>query len=300
MRVLVTGATGLIGRALCARLERAVVLSREPDRAKQRLGPVEAYLWAPEHGPPPAQALGGLDVVYHLAGEPIADRRWTAEQKRRLRDSRVHATRNLVAGLEALAQRPRALVSASAVGFYGERGEQELDETSERGDGFLAELCADWEREALSAERLGVRVACVRTGLVLAGQGGALARLLPLFRLGLGGKLGSGEQWLPWVALDDVVGLLLHAGSDDAVRGAINAVGPRPVRNATFTVALAHALHRPALLRVPAAALRLALGELSELLTASQHVLPRVAERTGYRFRHAELASALAAALRAG
>jgi hypothetical protein len=236
-------------------------------------------------------------VVFNLAGEPVAEGRWTAERKRRIRDSRVLGTRNLVAGLAAQESRPRVLVSASAVGYYGDRDDEVLDETSSSGHGFLAEICVEWEREALAAERLGIRVVCVRTGIVLAPGGGALARMLTSFRLGAGGKLGSGRQWMAWIHLDDEVGILIHASQDARIRGAINAVGPRPVTNAEFTRALGHAIHRPAFLPVPMTALRLAFGEMSEILTASQRVLPREAERTGYTFKHPELAGALAAAL---
>jgi len=238
-------------------------------------------------------------VVFNLAGEPVAEGRWTAERKRRIRDSRVLGTRNLVAGLAGLESRPQVLVTASAVGYYGDRGDEALDETSSPGHGFLADVCVEWEREALAAERLGIRVVCVRTGIVLARGGGALARMLTPFRMGAGGKLGDGRQWMPWINLDDEVGILLHAMNDDRIHGAINAVGPRPVTNAAFTRALGHAVHRPAFLPMPKTALRLAFGEMSVILTASQRVLPKEAERTGYTFKHPELAGALAAVLTA-
>jgi uncharacterized protein (TIGR01777 family) len=298
MRTLVTGATGLIGRGLIERLESAVVLSRDPADARRRLGAVEAHPWSAEAGPPPAAALRGAEVVFNLAGEPVAEGRWTAERKRRIRDSRVLGTRHLVAGLAAEESRPRVLVSASAVGFYGDRGDEELDETSSAGQGFLAEVCAEWEREALEAERLGIRVVCARIGIVLAHGGGAMAKMITPFRLGAGGRLGSGKQWMPWVHLDDVVGILMHASRDARIRGAVNAVGPGPVTNADFTRALGRALHRPAVLPVPSLALRVAFGDMSEILVASQRVFPRAAERTGYAFAHPELGGALAAALR--
>jgi uncharacterized protein (TIGR01777 family) len=294
MRTLATGATGLIGRELIGTLGSAVVLSRNPEHARRTLRGVEAHAWAPEAGPPPDAALRGVEVVFNLAGEPVAEGRWTDERKRRIRDSRVLGTRNLVAGLAAMESRPRVLVSASAVGYYGDRGDDELDETSSSGHGFLADVCVEWEREALAAERLGIRVVCVRTGIVLAPSGGALAKMLTPFRLGAGGKLGSGRQWMPWVHLDDEVGILIHAMKDSRIHGAINAVGPRPVTNSEFTRALGHAMHRPAFLSVPQTALRLAFGEMSEILTASQRVLPKEAERTGYTFKHPDLAGALA------
>jgi uncharacterized protein (TIGR01777 family) len=296
-RALLTGATGLIGARLAAQLGDFVVLSRDPQGAQRKLVAAEAHAWLPEAGPPPAAALANLDVVFHLAGEPVAEGRWTAEKKRRIRDSRVMGTRHLLAGLAAQASRPRVLVCASAVGYYGDRGDEVLDETSAAGRGFLAEVCAAWEGEARSAEALGIRVVSVRIGIVLSRDGGALAKLLGPFRLGAGGQLGSGRQWMPWIHLDDLVGLLLHAAGSDDVRGAMNAVSPHPVTNRDFTRTLARLLHRPALLNVPAFALRLALGEMSEVLTASARVLPRLAERTGYVFRHPDLDAALAALL---
>jgi len=296
-RTLVTGVTGLIGRALLARLGGAVVLSRDPEDAKRKLPATQAHAWSPEAGLPPAVALDGADVVFHLAGEPVAEGRWTADKKRRIRDSRVLGTRNLVAGLAALENRPRVLVSVSAVGYYGDRGDEELVETSPAGRGFLADVCVDWEREALAAAELGLRVVCARIGIVLAQGGGALARMLPAFRLGAGGKLGDGRQWIPWIHLDDVVGILLHASQVARIHGAINAVGPRPVTNAAFTRALGQAVHRPAFLTVPKIALLLAFGEMGEILTDSQRVLPKVAEQTGYVFKHADLDGALKAAL---
>lgn len=297
MRALVTGGTGFLGRTLLARLDEPVVLSRDPARAARGPGSVRAVRWEPEAGPAPVEAFRGVDAVFNLAGEPVADGRWTPEKKRRIRDSRVAGTRNLVAGLAALDSRPRVLVSASAVGYYGDRGDEELDEGSAPGNGFLASVCEEWEREARAAEALGVRVVCVRIGIVLAKRGGALARMLTPFKLGAGGRLGTGKQWMSWIHIDDVAGMLLHAARNNEVHGAMNAVSPNPVRNSDFTRALAHALHRPAILPVPAFALRIAFGEMSEILTGSQRALPRVAERSGYVFKQPELAPALRAVL---
>jgi uncharacterized protein len=299
MRTLVTGATGLIGRRLAERLKGMVVLSRNPKGA-HGLGAPEMHAWQPEVELPPADALRAVSVVFNLAGEPVADGRWTEERKRHIRDSRVIGTRNLVAGLAAQKSRPRVLVSASAVGYYGDRGDEPVDERSPPGRGFLAEVCVEWEREAFEAERLGIRVVCVRTGLVLAPRGGALAKMLPSFRLGMGGRIGNGEQWMPWVHIDDVVGILIHASRDERISGAINAVAPTPTTNAEFTRELGRFLHRPAVLSVPKVALRLMLGELSQLLTASQRVFPSYAERMGYVFEHPDLAPALQAALARG
>jgi hypothetical protein len=291
MRALVTG-------ALLARLSKPTVLSRDPDHAASLLGGVRALRWDSAREPAPPDALLEVDTVFHLAGEPLAEGRWTAEKKRRILDSRVLGTRNLVAGLAALpGPRPRVLVSASAVGYYGDRGDEELDESAPLGQGFLAEVCAAWEREALAAEALGMRVVYVRTGVVLAAGGGALARMLPAFRLGAGGPLGSGKQWMPWVHVDDVVGLFLHASHHEPLRGPLNAVSPQPVTNAVFTRALGAALRRPALVPIPRAALRIVFGEMSDLLFESQRVLPSVAQRTGYRFEYAELEGAVRAAL---
>jgi len=298
MKALVTGGTGLVGRGLLASLPDAVVLSRDPTRAGA-LGPGRAVRWDPVAEPAPLEALRGIDAVFHLAGEPVAGGRWTADRKRRIRDSRVIGTRNLVAGLQALDRKPEVLVSASAVGYYGDRGDEELDEASLAGRGFLAGVCIEWEREALAAEALGIRVVCLRIGIVLAPGGGALARMITPFKMGAGGRLGSGKQWMPWIHVDDVVGALLHASRKVEVRGAMNAVSPHPVTNAEFTRALGRAVHRPAFLPVPKAALRLAFGEMSEILMASQRVLPRVASRTGFAFKHTELAAALAAVLAA-
>lgn len=296
MRTLVTGASGLIGRRLVGRLDDVVVLSRNPASA-QGLGARNVLAWSPEAGPPPAEAMREVDVVFNLAGEPVAGGRWTAERKRRIRDSRVVGTRNLVAALTASPQRPKVLVSASAVGYYGDAGDDPVDERSRAGSDFLAEVCVAWENEALAAESLGIRVVCVRTGVVLAAGGGALAKMLPPFRMGMGARVGSGEQWTPWIHIDDVVGIMIHASQDERVRGPINAVAPTPATNAAFTRALGQALHRPAVLSVPRTALRLMFGEMSQVLTASQHVLPSVAERTGYAFKHPDLGPALEAVL---
>lgn len=292
MRAVVTGGTGFIGRALCARLPAPVVLTRSPGKAPEGLEHARFVEWDPAAGPPPPEALEGADVVFNLAGAPIADGRWTEARRKQILESRVVTTRNLVAGIGALSNRPRVLVSGSAVGFYGDRGDEKLDEHARAGDDFLARVCRDWEREAEVARGLGLRVVTVRTGLVL-GDGGALEKMLPPFKLGLGGKIAGGKQWMPWIHLDDQVGLLLHAATSDDLDGPLNACAPNAVTNAEFTRALGEALHRPAIIPVPGFALRTALGEMSTVLTASQRAVPRRAEETGYAFEHPELAGAL-------
>lgn len=294
MRFLITGATGLLGAQLCRQLinegHSVAILSRSPNKG-QRLG-VKAYVWQPEKELPPAPALEAVDVVVHLAGEHIAAGRWTEEQKRRIRDSRVLSTRNLVAGLKN-ANVP-TLICASAIGFYGDRGDEKLTESTPAGKGFLSEVCQEWEREAVAARAFGVRVAPVRIGVVLAKDGGALESMLPIFKFGLGGSLGSGQQWFPWIHLDDVIGIFHHAIFNEAVSGPINAVAPGIVTNTGFTEALAAALHRPALFAVPSFALRIGLGEMADLLLGSARVIPEVALATGYEFKFPQLRNAFA------
>src|SRR6266404_3774364 len=289
MRVAITGATGFIGRRLVDRLladrHEVVALTRDPTRARATLPrAARAVRWDPRAGTVDATALRDLDAVVHLAGESVAGGRWTAARRAAIRDSRVLGTEALMRALtEAPAgARPRALVAASAIGIYGDRGDVELDERAPPGDDFLAEVCSAWEAAARGAADLGVRVAIVRIGIVLGRDGGALGRMLPLFRLGLGGRLGSGRQWMSWIL------------ADDAVTGVLNGVAPRPVTNAEFTRTLAAALARPAILPAPAFALRLALGEMATLLLASQRVVANAARARGFRFEHAELTSALA------
>jgi uncharacterized protein (TIGR01777 family) len=249
-------------------------------------------------GPLPAECLRDVDAIFHLAGEPVASGRWTAKKKARIRDSRRVGTANLVRGLAAAEVRPRVLVCASAVGYYGDRRDEILDESSAPGNDFLAEVCRLWESAAAEANRFGVRVVSVRTGVVLGRDGGALAKMLLPFRLGLGGRLGGGRQWMPWVHIDDLVGLLLHAATHDAVEGPMNGTAPHPVTNREFTRLLAATLRRPALFPMPGAALKLAVGEFAELLLASQRVVPQVALRTGYAFQYPDLEPALEEILR--
>jgi uncharacterized protein len=301
MKILITGATGLIGRSVCKSLidngHQVVVLSRRPPAAIGLAG-VVAFRWEPEAESPPAASWEGVEAVIHLAGEPVASARWTEEQKRRIRDSRVKGSRNLVAGMRATPNPPKILVSASAVGFYGDRGDEILDESSDPGSGFLSEVCIDWEAEAARARELGVRVAFVRIGVALSPAGGALAKMLLPFKLGLGGRLGDGRQWFPWIHIEDVAGIFLHALMSPAVDGPINGVAPGIVTNEEFTRELAAALNRPVFFPVPEFALRILMGEMAEVVTTSQRAVPQVALDTGYRFKYPNLRPALESLLK--
>lgn len=299
LRVLITGVTGLVGTRLAASLLMGrceiVALSRNPGSAQERVAALSrAWQWSPSE-PLPEQAMQGVDAVVHLAGESISGR-WTAAHQRAIVSSRVEGTRRLVDAIAAQPadQRPHVLVSASAIGYYGDTGEREVVESDApvAGD-FMSDLCVAWEREALRAEELGVRVVTPRLGLVLAREGGALEQMLPIFKLGLGGKLGSGKQWWPWVHLEDVIGIVQHAIAHRELRGAINATAPAPVRQADFADALAKMLRRPAFLPAPAFAIRSALGGLGAEILGSRKVLPQRALETGYEFRFPELDAAL-------
>ncbi|HUO69377.1 MAG TPA: TIGR01777 family oxidoreductase [Solirubrobacteraceae bacterium] len=300
MRVVLTGATGTVGRALAGALtsagEQVVALSRDADRGRSALGrQVEVAQWRdPSSSPPPAAALSGADAVVNLLGEPVAQR-WSDAAKARIRDSRVLGTRSLVEGLRSLPEdaRPRTLVSQSATGFYGPRGNESIGEDAAGGSDFLAGVVAGWEREALAATELGIRVVTTRTGVVLSAEGGALAKMLPFFRLGVGGPVAGGRQYVPWIHMDDVVEGIRFCLAHAEARGAVNVTAPNPVTNGELSRALGRVLHRPALLPVPAFALRLLYGEMSEIVTTGQRVIPERLASLGYPFRFPEIEPAL-------
>ena len=294
MKIAVTGATGLIGAALCERLRQegndVLVITRRENSSS----PFTVVHWNPERGELDTRSLEGVDAVVHLAGETIAER-WTREKKERIRTSRVAGTRFLVDGLKRLSKRPSVLIGSSAVGFYGNRGDEELDEGSPPGTGFLPEICQAWEAEVARASELGMRAVRLRTGIVLSTKGGALAKMLLPFKLGLGGPLGSGSQWMSWIHIDDVVGGYHFALHHADLSGAANLTTPQPVRNADFTRALGRALGRPAFLPAPGFALKLIFGEMAQdLLLDGQRVLPRRLESAGYKFQHTGVDDALA------
>ena len=293
MKALVTGATGFIGRELIKRLDTPVALTRNPGSVAARGLGARMLAWEPAVGPPPLAAFDDVDTVFHLAGDPVAKGRWSAAKKSRIRSSRIEGTRNLVDALTAVEERPACLVSASAVGYYGDRGDEILDENSSGDGSFLAEVCQEWEREAFRAEEYGIRVITIRTGIVLGEGGGALDAMLPPFKLGFGGRLGSGHQWMPWIHIGDLVGLMLHSAVANDLRGPVNGVSPNPVTNREFTRTLARTLHRPALFPAPGAILRLALGEFAQVLLGSQRVIPATATQSGFEFQYPDLAGAL-------
>lgn len=296
MRALVTGGTGFIGKSLLAKLHDPVVLSRDVPRAEASLAGLNAQVfgWNPLTERAPAQAFQGVDTVFHLAGDSVADGRWTAKKKTRMRDSRILGTRNLVQTLAQLPNKPQVLVSASAIGIYGDRGDDLLTESATASNDFLADICRDWEREASAAVELGIRVVTVRTGIVLGAKGGALAKMLPPFYFGLGSPLGGGNQYMAWIHLADLVGLMLFAAEHEQLRGPVNGVAPNPVTNRQFTKALGQALHRPTFFPpVPSFMLNLMLGEFGAILLHSQRVIPRAALDAGYAFQFPELDKAL-------
>jgi len=295
MDVAISGSSGLIGTALAAALTDA---GHRPVRLVRRAPSGDEIRWDPDDGTIDAPSLEGIGAVVHLAGAGIGDHRWTDEYKLEILRSRTKSTVLLSGALAELAKPPTVLVSGSAIGFYGDRGDELLDETSPAGTGFLPEVCVAWEAATVAAEEAGIRVAHIRTGIVLSGQGGALKKQLPLFKIGAGGKLGSGRQWQSWISIDDEVGAILHLLTAD-VHGPVNLTAPNPVRNTEFTKTLAAVLSRPSFLPIPSFGPKLLLGgELADnLLLAGQRVTPTVLEGSGYAFRHPTLEVALRAVL---
>jgi uncharacterized protein (TIGR01777 family) len=294
MRILVSGSSGLVGKALCGVLEgegHTIIRLVRNDTVLSD----NAIYWDPARGVLAGDQLAGIDGVIHLAGESIASGRWTPERKARICDSRLQGTRLLCERLAACGQPPSFLIAASAIGYYGNRGDETVDESAPRGEGFLAELCATWEEETGRAVRAGIRVVNLRLGMVLSARGGALEKMLPPFRLGLGGPLGNGAMWMSWIHLDDVVSAIRFAMHHPELAGPVNAVAPNPVTNRVFTQALARALKRPAFFAVPAPVLRLALGDMAdELLLSSLRVRPQRLEDSGFTFTYPDVEPALA------
>lgn len=297
MKVLVSGASGFIGSALCdallARGDSVAGLTRDPQRARGTNPSVIWHAWEPSLERPPAAAFEGVDAVVNLLGEKI-NQRWTDDAKRRIMESRRTGTRNLIATIAGLESKPKVLVNQSAIGFYGDRGEAMVDESADSGEGFDAEVVREWEAAAREAESIGLRLTIVRTGHVLDPSDGLLAELLTPFKLGVGGPLAGGRQYMSWIHIDDEVGILLWAIDNEKVSGTINATAPNPVTNRSFSQALGHALHRPAAVPVPGFVLDLKFGsEFGAVLRGGQRVMPRRALDLGYEFRHTDIDEAL-------
>jgi uncharacterized protein (TIGR01777 family) len=302
MRVLVTGASGLLGSAVCdallARGDEVVGLTRDPEKARPKNPTVRWHAWQPSSERPPPEALEHLDGIVNLIGEEI-NQRLTEEAKRRIRESRIASTRNLLQGLEAAGSRPSVFVGQSAIGYYGDRGSAIVDEGSPPGDGITAEIPREWEAAEREGERVAERVVILRTAPVLTKHGGLLKQLALPFKLGLGGPIAGGDQFLSWIHLDDVVGLILWALDNEQVTGTINATAPNPVTNREFSKALGRALHRPAVIPVPKLAVTVMRGsELADAVAGGARVIPRRATDLGYQFKHTEIEEALEAALR--
>ncbi len=295
MKITLTGASGFIGGALVARLkakdqELTILGRRDPD-----LG-ARYFLWDSIGSKFPMEAVEGSDAIIHLAGEPVA-RRWNDDVKRRIRESRVHGTNAVVEAIAKAVAKPKVLIAASAIGFYGERGEEILTEQSKPGRGFLPEVCVDWEDGAMAAEKLGVRVVLPRIGVALHHSGGALAQMLPPFKMGVGGPVGGGEQWMSWIHRDDLVSMILWCLHDESVMGPVNGVSPNPCRNREFSKKLGSVLSRPAMMPVPAFALKVMYGEMASVILSSQRVLPGVPGSKGFQFQYPDLELALRAAV---
>jgi uncharacterized protein (TIGR01777 family) len=294
MKITLTGASGFIGGPLVDLLRREGHELTVLGRRDPRIG--RFFRWDSIADAVPVEAVDGAGAVIHMAGEPVAQR-WNTEVKQRIRDSRVKGTDALVRAIEGSKVRPRVLVAASAIGFYGDRGEEPVNEDSRAGSGFLPDVCAEWESSAMKAEKLGVRVAMPRIGIVLHHSGGALQTMLPPFRMGVGGPIGSGQQWMSWIHRDDLVDMIHWCLMDDSISGPVNAVSPTPCRNVDFSKALGRVLSRPAFFPVPGLALKILYGEMASVVLSSQRVLPAVACGKGFQFQYPELDLALRAAI---
>jgi uncharacterized protein (TIGR01777 family) len=296
MKLIITGGTGLIGSVLIDRLwnqfHSLVLLSRKPPA---EVGDVKKqwFAWQPGSGGEWEAAVDGADGIINLAGEPIAEKRWSESQKEKLRSSRIDVTRSLVNAIAKAQTKPKFLISSSAVGYYGPHGDEKLNEDSKPGEDFLSRLCVEWEGEAKKAEAFGVRVAIVRTGVVLAKGKGALAKMVPPFKMFAGGPLGSGQQWMPWIHIDDEVGLIEFLMENENARGAFNATAPNPVTMEDFSKALGNVLNRPSWVSVPPSVLALMLGEMADMLLTGQRALPEAAMKLGYNFKYPNLPEAL-------
>lgn len=283
MRALITGGSGFVGQHLAARLSRPIIVGRSIDKLKNKFADSEVRQWDGSANADPS-LLTGVDTIFHLAGESLFHGRWNAEKKAKIRASRIDGTRHLVDLIGRAELKPTTLICSSAIGYYGSRGDEELTEQSAPGHDFLAQVCQDWEHEARRAEEYGVRVVLIRTGVVLGENGGALAQMLRPFRLGFGGRLGHGRQFMSWIHIDDLTAIMLLAMENANLRGPLNAVTPFPVTNSEFTRVLAHTLHRPAVLPIPGCILKIALGEFAEVLLGSQRVRPAVLQQTGFSY----------------
>jgi uncharacterized protein (TIGR01777 family) len=292
MKAMIIGASGFVGHHLAENFSEAILVGRSINKINTLFGERRAREWDGSNNAAPS-FLEGVDAIFHLAGESIFHGRWNMAKKERIRSSRVENTRHLVDIISKSENRPKVLICSSAVGYYGSRGDEKLTEQSAPGADFLAQVCLDWEKEALRAEEYGVRVVLIRTGVVLGSDGGALTQMLQPFKLGVGGRLGSGRQYMSWVHVDDLVGIMQFAAENPNLRGPVNAVAPHPVRNSEFTRILASSLHRPAILPVPGFALKIVLGEFANVLLGSQRCVPETLQQDGYVHEFPELNLAL-------
>lgn len=294
MKTLVTGATGFIGRVIVQQLEQqgheVVVLTRNVPKAALILGSKCKYFqWADTTTPPPAEAFQGVEGIINLMGESIGEKKWSEEQKKKILNSRVIGTAKLLEAVSKLEKKPKVLVSTSAIGIYGNRRAEELDENSAPGSGFLAEVCKAWEGEANKAQKLGLRVAIIRVGVVMGKNGGALTKMVPLFKLGVGGKLGSGDQYMSWVHVEDLAAMFVTALTDESISGPYNGTAPYPATNSDFTKVLGKVLRRPAILPAPEFALKTILGEMSAIVLEGQKVLPKKFKEKNFHYRYPTL-----------